>query len=111
MLHNEALIQQSIIQYCKYNSIFVFHIPNGGSRFIREAVNLKKQGVLAGVCDLIVVLRDKILFVEVKAPKGKQQETQIAFQKDVEKLNHKYFIVRSLDEFRELLTKEEKNND
>jgi len=32
-----------------------FAIPNGGSRDVREARNLKRQGVKAGVPDLIVL--------------------------------------------------------
>ena len=32
----------------------LFHIPNGGSRHPREAANLKRQGVKAGVPDLFL---------------------------------------------------------
>lgn len=32
----------------------VFHVPNGGSRHKIEAVNLKRQGVRAGVPDIIL---------------------------------------------------------
>jgi hypothetical protein len=48
-----------------------FHVPNGGSRHVVEAVNLKKQGVRKGVPDLVIVLPNgRTLFWELKSPKG-----------------------------------------
>ena len=51
----------------------MFHIPNGGSRDIREAANLKKQGVKAGVPDIfLAVPRGGYhgLFIEMKRRDG-----------------------------------------
>ena len=47
-----------------------FAIPNGGSRHKLEAINLKKEGVKSGVSDLCIILKNRVLFVEMKkAPK------------------------------------------
>ena len=46
----------------------VFAIPNGGSRNIVEAVNLKKSGVSAGVPDLC--FPSLHLYIEMKRTKG-----------------------------------------
>ncbi len=57
----------------------LFHIPNGGSRHPREAANLKRQGVKAGVPDLFLpIARGKYhgLFIEMKAGKNKPTEKQ-----------------------------------
>lgn len=57
----------------------MFHIPNGGSRNVAEAANLKKQGVKAGVPDLFLpVARGQYhgLFIEMKASKGRLMENQ-----------------------------------
>lgn len=35
---------------------------------------------------------------EVKAPKGKQSDAQIEFQKEVEEHGHCYFVVRSIED-------------
>ena len=43
-----------------------FAIPNGGSRNKLEAVNMKKEGVRAGVSDMCIVAHKKLLFVEMK---------------------------------------------
>lgn len=37
----------------------IFAVPNGGSRHIREAANLKRQGVKPGVSDVIVLIPKK----------------------------------------------------
>lgn len=58
----------------------LYHIPNGGSRNELEAVNLKKQGVRAGVPDLCLpVARGGYhgLYIEMKAGKNKPTEKQL----------------------------------
>lgn len=38
-----------------YPDVLIFAIPNGGGRTPMEATRLKEEGVLAGVCDLMVL--------------------------------------------------------
>ena len=40
----------------------IFAVPNGGSRHVREAANLKRQGVKPGVSDVIVLIPKKFCF-------------------------------------------------
>ena len=62
---------------------------------------MKESGTLAGVADLIVVGNGgKVLFVEMKAGRNKQEDNQILFQKNVERLGHKYVICRSIEGFK-----------
>ena len=42
-----------------YPECIIFAIPNGGSRNLKEAVNLKKSGVLKGTPDLCILLLNK----------------------------------------------------
>lgn len=60
---------------------------------------MKRAGVLAGVSDLIVVIENAVLFVELKTKNNKQQESQVSFQKAVERLGHTYVVCHSLQEF------------
>ncbi len=62
------------LQWPKYSMVLVA-VPNGGSRNFLEAVNLKKQGVVAGTSDLILLTPRGgfgCLCIEMKAEKGKQ---------------------------------------
>ena len=69
----EAKEQENFVQYLRLNNIPHFAIPNGGSRNKIEAANLKKQGVIAGVPDMMIPLPNKKyngLFIEMKRKKG-----------------------------------------
>ena len=77
---SEAHEQIAVVNYCEYKGIPVFHIPNGGSRNKREAANLKRQGVKAGVPDLCIPVargRYHSLYIEMKAQKGKPTKKQV----------------------------------
>lgn len=99
--HLESAIQQACVQWFKlaFPNYICFSVPNGGSRNALEAANLKREGALAGVSDLIIVAERAVLFVEMKTAKGRQQESQKAFQQSVERLGHSYKICRSLTDF------------
>lgn len=99
--HVESDIQQAAVSWFRYAypRFLIFSVPNGGSRNVVEAANLKREGALAGVSDLIVVADRRVLFVEMKTPRGRQQDTQKTFQRRVEVLGHRYVVCRSLDDF------------
>ena len=71
--------QAAVIQWAEYESArlpgvnMIYAIPNGGSRNKLEAVNLKRQGVKAGVPDLCLpVARGGFhgLYIEMKRREG-----------------------------------------
>lgn len=64
---------------------------------------MKSTGMRAGVSDTIVVMPDRTLFVEFKTETGVQSTLQKEFQQTVESLGHKYYIVRSLEQFKEII--------
>lgn len=93
----EALEQEWLMNWCRANRIkypeleLLFHVPNGGSRNTREAINLKKQGVKPGVPDLFLpVARGKYhgLFIEMKATGNKCTDFQEKWIKDLVKENY-----------------------
>ena len=59
--------------------ITFFAIPNGGSRHKMEAVNLKREGVKAGVSDMQVILKDKVLFIEMKRPPKRLKSGKLSY--------------------------------
>lgn len=106
MRHLEDSLQKSIIKYWdlkypKWKKRLV-HAPNGGKRDARTGAQMKYEGVLRGVADLILLVPKKgfaSLCIEMKTPMGKQREEQIEWQREAEKYRNKYVICRSLQDF------------
>lgn len=56
-----------------FPKLIAFHCPNGGKRSLRTAVRLKKEGVLAGVPDIVIAKRCGPyagMYIELKRRKG-----------------------------------------
>lgn len=129
-MKTEGRIQQEIVKwyrgrYCLSHhdpQCAIFSVPNEaamtvagslaklgvGKSIIRRVSSmitnlLKSTGMMSGVSDLIVLQPGRVLFIEVKTPSGRQSKTQLRFENIVSKLGFKYFIVRSLDEFKDLV--------
>ena len=82
------------------NRAVMFSVPNESNSQQQKFVNI---GLLRGVSDTIIVLPNKVLFVEFKTEKGYQSEFQKDFQERVTKLGHEYYIIRSLEQFKQLI--------
>jgi elongation factor P hydroxylase len=98
------------VKWLQEHGYYFFAIPNEAhGRSMVSQMQLISMGLRAGVADLVIVLpAGRILFVEVKAPDGKQSDKQIKFQDRVESLGHKYVIVRSIDELIKIFSGVEK---
>lgn len=106
--HQESRLQASCVtwfrlQYPEYYYNF-YSVPNGVHTSRTQAIILKQEGMVAGVSDLILdVPRGEYhgLRIEMKThSKGsRQRDTQVAFQKAMEKQGYAYVICRSLEEF------------
>ena len=104
----ENQLQQQIIIWYKNNyqihgKGLIFSVPNGGSRHILEAKTLKATGQMAGVSDLIILNPNgKTIFVELKIEKGVQSDAQKLFQSKVEALGFEYYLIKSLEQFKQI---------
>ena len=102
----ENKIQQEIVRWFRanyYKKGVIFSVPNERAGGYLAMKDLLLTGLLSGVSDLIVVLPNKVLFVEVKTATGTQKPNQIKFEKNVQLLNHEYHLVRSLLEFKAII--------
>jgi hypothetical protein len=61
----------------------------------------KSAVIEKGASDCIVVIKDKVFFVENKTDKGTQSEAQKDFQKRVEALGYEYWLIRNLKDFQD----------
>jgi hypothetical protein len=76
-------------------------------------VKLKRTGTLPGVADLVIPIPNKkyhCCFIELKAGKNKQQDSQKEFQKVVEKFGNYYALCYSVDEFMKTVNNYFNNN-
>ena len=85
-----------------------FSIPNGGTRNIREAVTLKQTGLKKGASDFVVLMPNRAIFFEAKTEVGKQSPEQKEFEIDVGALGFEYYLIRSVEEFRSIILKDNK---
>ncbi len=97
---SEFTIQVEIVSFCRKNEIICFSVPNEATRNNSKYI---QSGVLAGVSDLIVLNNGKTYFVELKDYKGRQSDKQKEFEKSIISQGHKYFLVRSLEEFKKIV--------
>lgn len=108
MRHVESRIQEACVRWFRMQfphiGNLLFSVPNGGTRFLREAVTLKKEGLVAGVSDLILLIPNGeygALCIEVKTPdkNSRQSKAQKEWQALVESVGIKYIVVRDFYEF------------
>lgn len=94
--------------YCLKNNEkrgLMFAVPNElGTNNALTTMLSKATGLLPGVSDTVIILPTKdLIFVEFKTDIGKQSPAQKDFEKRVTDLAYKYFVIRSLSEFKELI--------
>lgn len=99
--HPERNIQIACVNWFRatFPEYLCFSVPNGGSRNAIEAHNLKLEGALAGVSDLICVALNKVIFIELKCERGRQTPKQRQFEAAISRLGFTYALCHSLAEF------------
>ena len=95
------------MQYKQYK-LHLWAIPNGGSRHIVTAVNLKAEGVLAGVSDLFLMIPKAGwhgMFIEMKAKGGNLSDKQKDFMGAATLMGYQAVVCYGFDEAKEAITK------
>ena len=104
----ESKIQQDCLlwfnnNYClkhHENRGIMFSVPN------ESVVSNRKSntGLLRGCSDTVIVFKGKVLFIEFKTPTGSQSPFQKDFESRITKNGFDYFIIRSLLQFKEIIS-------
>lgn len=101
----EADLQRAVVralrQILPHNAI-VHHCANEvtepGPRGAKRQAILVGMGVHAGFADLMILCDGRVLFLELKAPKGRLRPSQEAFRDAVMAQGFGWALVRSLDD-------------
>jgi hypothetical protein len=104
MKHQESNLQAACVQWFRlqYPQHTIFAIPNGGNRSAATGAMMKREGVLAGVADLFIMVPSggyHGLFIEMKTPTGKVQKSQSEFAAQAFRNRYLYMVIRSVDDF------------
>jgi hypothetical protein len=103
----KTLIDWTLMVRGKYPVLkLLYAIPNGGSRNIIEAANLKRQGVKSGVPDLCLpVARNGYhgLYIELKTAKGRTSENQDAWIAELRGQGYRVEVAMGCEEAIEIL--------
>ena len=109
MIETEAQLQANVITFFRHalpDETVYFAVPNGEYRTKKTGARLKKQGVMPGVADIIIVHEGRIIGLELKTKKGRQSAEQVEFAKRLTKAGGAYYIARSLAEVELVLAAE-----
>jgi len=104
----EADLQIQLVEFLElvkdqYGFMF-FSVPNelmGKARTsagLARMAKFRKMGLRHGVADLVIIKKGRVFFLELKAPKGKQSENQILFEKEAVWNNAFYSVAYSFEE-------------
>lgn len=102
----EWCIQRDIVSFFmkEYPEYLIYSCPNEATYRRREYFH--QIGMMSGVSDLQIFTDTQVIFIECKSQQGKQSTEQRLFQSVVENLGYHYYIVRSLDQFKEIISNE-----
>ena len=98
---NEDILQKRCAQYLDYTNHIWAHIPNEAQRSFALAKHLQKQGLKAGIPDILIF--DKLLAIELKANKNKPSQSQIEWLKALNSCGWIVCWVNGFDEFLDFL--------
>jgi Holliday junction resolvase len=94
----ESDLQRAIVQALSYAGWLVMHIPNQSTRGRQ-----RWAGLMPGAPDLVAVRRGRVVFLEVKAAKGKVSEKQSEVHDLLRLHGMDVRVVRGLDDIMDLI--------
>jgi len=102
MKQEEHHLQVSVMRFLDVvlpDDARAFHVPNGGRRDGRTGARLKREGVKAGVPDIVIVMGGgRCAMIELKADKGRLSSQQKEWAAWCEAYKLPYALCRSLPE-------------
>lgn len=106
MKSEESQIQSASVNWFRYEypkwSKNLFSVPNGGYRHIATARAIKREGAVAGVADLLLLLPTDTyhgLLIEMKTAKGKLSKNQKMWLNHMSHFDYLPVVCHSVTDF------------
>ena len=101
----ESGIINAIMSYLQYleNQGKLLYLRNNSGAFINPRGGFYRMGKRGSPDFIIWLPKGKIICLEVKNERGKQNINQLEFEIKLKQLGHFYFIVRSVDEVEQII--------
>jgi len=110
MKHLESQLQQACVTWARLQypelRVLLTSVPNGVRTSVIQAKIAKAEGLVAGTSDLLLLIpRGKwpYLCIEMKTKTGRLSDHQKIFRDHVESVGGRYEVVRSLEQFMDLV--------
>lgn len=107
--HREHRLQRACVEWFRLQyprlRLRLFAVPNGGKRDPATAAQLRAEGALPGVADLVLLVPAcgcGALLIEMKttAPGSRQSQAQSEWQQDLtSRHEYQYAVCRTIDDF------------
>jgi hypothetical protein len=94
----------NLLRRTGYSYTLWFHVPNGEKRDDRTTGKLTAMGVLPGIADLQIFVREKPHFLELKHGKNDLTDRQYTFKCFCDSHGIPYKVARNQDQVAEILT-------
>lgn len=110
-IQREGMLQKECVRWFRYQyplyKIHLFAVPNGGTRNKKEAAEMKRQGVTAGVSDLFLAVPNKEFsgfFIEMKYGYNKATAEQLVFGNSMKIAGYHFSVIYTFDDFEREVT-------
>jgi hypothetical protein len=95
---SERTLQNAIINLLRLNGWFAYSQDTKGTFDPTTGRFRANPSRVTGVSDVLAIKKGRVLFIEVKQPKGKQTPNQIEFKRQIEEHGGEYYVARSLED-------------
>ena len=99
----EFELQKRIVAWFRerYPKYLLFSVPNEATH--KQANKFKSSGLLPGAPDLVLILPEKVIFLELKVGTNTQSGEQRWFEIKAQQLSQQYYLIRDLEDFKTVL--------
>lgn len=89
--------------YPELRGLLCYNLNNSRNKI--QAMMDKGKGLQKGRSDLVFYYNGSATMIELKTEEGYQSKEQKEWQSRIEKAGFKYYVIRSLEEFQQLINK------